>query len=246
MAGVGGGCHRARQGVVEAGPAGAAFELGLGVEQFGAAAGALELAGPLFVVQRAGTGPLGAVLAQHAVLFGGECRGRYRSWAFPFPPNTSETANSYGAIRDWLITIASMLAEPAGIAEGKSGVIEHIIHLPARGCVHQQHRVVPVGGLFRLAGWARRRRIGQRHRAAGGLGVALQAPTFQAVAPSNRDEKMSPSSMGGTAFFTLAVKPRLGGRGIDQLLVQARATARRHSAAARGIGNAAALAGWPS
>src|SRR5262249_2579534 len=42
-------------------PAGAAVELGGGIEQGLTAAGAVELTGPLFEVQRAGARPLGAV-----------------------------------------------------------------------------------------------------------------------------------------------------------------------------------------
>src|ERR1700761_8582934 len=53
MAGVRGGLHRAGLGIPEAGPTGAAFKLVLGVEQFGAAAGTLELAGALFVIEGA-------------------------------------------------------------------------------------------------------------------------------------------------------------------------------------------------
>src|SRR5207248_1208797 len=59
---------RALQRRVEARPAGAAFELGIRGEQFLAAAGADELAVPLLLVQRTGSGALGAVLAQHLVL----------------------------------------------------------------------------------------------------------------------------------------------------------------------------------
>ena len=71
MAGVGGSFHRARQGIPEAGPAGAAFELGAGVEQLRAAAGTFELAGALFLVQRAGAGALGGMLALvYALLYG--------------------------------------------------------------------------------------------------------------------------------------------------------------------------------
>src|SRR5580765_4629139 len=72
MAGIAAGFHRARQGVEEAGPAGAAVELGGGVEQFVAAAGALELTGALFVIKGAGARTLGAMLAQHAMLLGGQ------------------------------------------------------------------------------------------------------------------------------------------------------------------------------
>ena len=70
----------------------------LGVEQFGAAAGALELAGALFMVQGAGARALGAVLAHHMMLFGGElalglgvCHGVFLSI-----PNTLKPAKSYG------------------------------------------------------------------------------------------------------------------------------------------------------
>ena len=101
VAGVGGGCHRPRLGVVKTGPAGAAIKLGRGIEQFGAAAGALELARALLRVQRTGTGALGAVLTQNPVLFGGQwtkgfgvcldvIHGRFLSL-----PNTYQTAKSY-------------------------------------------------------------------------------------------------------------------------------------------------------
>src|SRR5258706_2826249 len=75
VAAVGGGRHRPRLGVPEAGPAGAAVELGAGVEQFGAASGAFKLSRALFIIQRAGAGAFGAAFAQHAVLFGGELAG---------------------------------------------------------------------------------------------------------------------------------------------------------------------------
>jgi hypothetical protein len=110
VAAVGGGFHRPRLGVPEAGPAGAAVEFGMGIEQFGAAAGALELAGALFLVQRAGARALGAAFAQHAVLFRskfairfgiGICHGVFLSL-----PNTSKAAKSYGFEA---ITMASML-----------------------------------------------------------------------------------------------------------------------------------------
>ena len=69
-----GGADRAFQRLVEAGPAGAALELGVGCEQFLAAAGAGEYAVALLGVQRAGAGPLGAMLAQHLVLRGRQLR----------------------------------------------------------------------------------------------------------------------------------------------------------------------------
>src|SRR5579859_4051360 len=77
VAAVGAGLHRPRLGIPETGPAGAAVEFRRGVEQFGAAAGAFEFAMALFMVQRTGTRPLGAVLDQHAMLFGGEGAGHF-------------------------------------------------------------------------------------------------------------------------------------------------------------------------
>src|SRR5271166_1269194 len=53
------------QRLIEAGPAGAAFELGIRCKHLLAAAGASELAVPLLRIQRAGSSALGAVLAQH-------------------------------------------------------------------------------------------------------------------------------------------------------------------------------------
>src|SRR6202012_4627341 len=70
MAGVGRGSHRSRDGVVKAGPARAALILRAGFEQLGAAAGAKELAGALLIIERAGAGVFGAMLAQDAVLLG--------------------------------------------------------------------------------------------------------------------------------------------------------------------------------
>src|SRR5881392_1903169 len=56
----------------EAGPAAAALELVLGAKKLGAAAGAQESAGPVVVQQRAGEGPLGALLPKHSILLGGQ------------------------------------------------------------------------------------------------------------------------------------------------------------------------------
>src|SRR5262249_26133948 len=69
---VGRGLDRAWLGIVEARPAGAALELGLGDEQFLAAAGAEKRAGAFFVIQRAAARPLGAVLAHDVILLGSE------------------------------------------------------------------------------------------------------------------------------------------------------------------------------
>src|SRR5437762_8678665 len=60
--------HGAGQRLPERGPARAAFELGAGIEQRRAAAGAAEGALALLLIERAGAGALGAVLAQHLVL----------------------------------------------------------------------------------------------------------------------------------------------------------------------------------
>src|SRR5262249_15953393 len=62
------GLHCAFQRLIEARPAGAAFELRLGVKQLLAAPRADELAVPLLGIQRAGAGTFGAVLAQHGIL----------------------------------------------------------------------------------------------------------------------------------------------------------------------------------
>ena len=48
--------------------------------------------------------------------------------------------------------------------------------------------------------------MGESHRAAGGLASPLQAPTFQAVAPSNREEKRSPSIRGGDVLVPWRMK----------------------------------------
>jgi hypothetical protein len=84
MAAVGGGFDRAGQRRIEAGPAGAAFELGAGVKKLGAAASAFKLARPLFLEQTAGTGPLGSVFAQNAVLFRGQGAFGHKSFLSPF------------------------------------------------------------------------------------------------------------------------------------------------------------------
>src|SRR5689334_19187834 len=62
------GFHRAIERRGKARPAGAAVEFGGGVEQRPAAAGAMIDAGGVFLVERAGAGALGAMLAQHAIL----------------------------------------------------------------------------------------------------------------------------------------------------------------------------------
>ena len=60
------------EGGVEAGPAGAALEFGVGAEQRAGAAGAMVDALALFGVQRAGAGAFGAVVAHDLVLLGGQ------------------------------------------------------------------------------------------------------------------------------------------------------------------------------
>src|SRR3974390_1001640 len=64
--------HRVRQRCIEARPAGAALELGVGREQREVAAGTGKNAPVLFVVERARAGALGTGLAQHQLLAGGE------------------------------------------------------------------------------------------------------------------------------------------------------------------------------
>src|SRR5678816_4850058 len=59
--------EHARDGGEEGGPSGARVELHLGGEERQAAAGAGEHARPLLLVERAGAGSLGVLLAQHAV-----------------------------------------------------------------------------------------------------------------------------------------------------------------------------------
>src|SRR5688572_17624887 len=66
------GANRRVDRTEEARPAGAAVELGCGVEERLRAAGADKGAHPLLVVERAGEGAFGAVAAQHAVLLRGE------------------------------------------------------------------------------------------------------------------------------------------------------------------------------
>src|SRR6185369_4467037 len=68
VAGVGRCVDRALHRCPEGRPARAAFVLGARFEQGLAAAGAAEGAGALFVVQRAGERPLGAMVAQHVML----------------------------------------------------------------------------------------------------------------------------------------------------------------------------------
>src|SRR3981189_672881 len=65
-------------GIVEARPAGAAFELGLRPEQRLSASGATEGAGALLEIQRATAGRFGAVLAHDLVLFGREQTAPFR------------------------------------------------------------------------------------------------------------------------------------------------------------------------
>src|SRR5438128_9059615 len=72
QAAVAGGADGVLQRRVEAGPAGAAVELGGGGEEGQIAAGAGIGAGAVLLVQGAGAGALGAVLAQHVVLLGRE------------------------------------------------------------------------------------------------------------------------------------------------------------------------------
>src|SRR2546421_4177672 len=68
QAAVAGGADGVLQRRVEAGPAGAAVELGGGGEERQIAAGAGIGAGAVLLVEGAGAGALGAVLAQHVVL----------------------------------------------------------------------------------------------------------------------------------------------------------------------------------
>ena len=68
QAAVAGGADGVVERRVEAGPAGAAVELGGGGEQRQVAAGAVVGAGAVLLVERAGAGALGAVLAQHVEL----------------------------------------------------------------------------------------------------------------------------------------------------------------------------------
>src|SRR5262249_52093009 len=65
-------------GIIEARPAGAALELGLGDEQLLAATGAIKRAGAFFVIERAATRALGAVLAHDVILLGGENSAPFR------------------------------------------------------------------------------------------------------------------------------------------------------------------------
>src|SRR5262245_57915142 len=71
-AAVRGGADGVVERLIEAGPASAAVELGGRGEQRQVAAGAVVHAGPILLVERAGEGALGAVLAQHIVLLGRE------------------------------------------------------------------------------------------------------------------------------------------------------------------------------
>src|ERR1700674_4592705 len=71
-AAVGGALDRSRHRIVEARPAGAALEFLLRGEQRLFAARAIERAGALFVIERAASRPLGAVLAHDVKLLGRE------------------------------------------------------------------------------------------------------------------------------------------------------------------------------
>src|SRR5581483_1972390 len=64
------GFDRTGNRIVEARPAGAALELGLGAEQLLVAAGAVKRARALLMQQRAAAGTLGAVLAHDVILLG--------------------------------------------------------------------------------------------------------------------------------------------------------------------------------
>src|SRR5688572_16319625 len=72
VAAIGRGAHRVAQGRPETRPAGAALEFRRCVEERPAAPGAVERALALFMVQRARSARLGAVLAKHLVLLGRE------------------------------------------------------------------------------------------------------------------------------------------------------------------------------
>src|SRR5262245_26767738 len=71
-AAIGRGLDRARNRIVEARPASAALELGLGDEQRLRAAGARKRAGTLLIVERAAAGRFGAVPAHDRILLGRE------------------------------------------------------------------------------------------------------------------------------------------------------------------------------
>src|SRR4051812_21155480 len=63
-----GGLDRSFDGLPEARPARAALEFCVRLEQRAAAARTLENARPLLLIERARSGPLGAVLAKHVIL----------------------------------------------------------------------------------------------------------------------------------------------------------------------------------
>src|SRR6202035_3939444 len=68
---------RVLQRLIEARPAGAAFELGVRGEQRQVAAGASEHALAMFLQQRAGTGAFGALLAQDLILLRRQLRAPF-------------------------------------------------------------------------------------------------------------------------------------------------------------------------
>ena len=70
--------------LIEARPTGARLKFGFGWKQLLATAGTGEYALSLFGVQRAGTGALGSVLAQHAICFGAEALAPFRIGLFDF------------------------------------------------------------------------------------------------------------------------------------------------------------------
>src|SRR6202163_130261 len=74
VASVARGLNRVRNRLVEAGPAGAAFELGLGHEQGLPASGAGKCAGTFLVIEGATPRRFGAVPPHHFILLGGEQR----------------------------------------------------------------------------------------------------------------------------------------------------------------------------
>src|SRR5262249_24321793 len=77
-AAIGRSLDRARHRIVEARPAGATLELGLGDEQRLPAAGAGEGAGTLFVVERAAAGRFSAVPAHDRILLGRQQAAPFR------------------------------------------------------------------------------------------------------------------------------------------------------------------------
>src|SRR3569833_1802817 len=132
------------------------------------------------------------------------------------------------------------VGQPPRIAEGKAGVIDHIVHFPALRRCRQHHRVGPVGRLC-LAARRRWRRIAQGHAATGGLVLLLAASDFPGGRPLKEGGKDVSLQHRRHRVLHLGRQARLRGGGRRQLLVEARRQHGLKSQAHRGVWNAEAL-----